>query len=74
MIAYQGVIAPEAIRAAGLIGDGRRDVGVLAVTSADRLNAAGQQHGAHARGGGVMPCLMSNACLQRCLPIVIWSP
>jgi len=39
VIAYQGVIAPEAIRAAGLIGEGRRDVGVLAVTSADRLNA-----------------------------------
>ena len=39
VIAYQGVIAPEAIRAAGLIGNGRRDVGVLAVTSADRLNA-----------------------------------
>lgn len=39
VIAYQGVIAPEAIRAAGMIGEGRRDVGVLAVTSADRLNA-----------------------------------
>ena len=39
VIAYQGVIAPEAIRAAGLIAEGRRDVGVLAVTSADRLNA-----------------------------------
>ena len=39
VIAYQGVVAPEAIRAAGLIGQGRRDIGVLAVTSADRLNA-----------------------------------
>ena len=39
VIAYQGAIAPEAIKAAGLIGEGRRDVGVLAVTSADRLNA-----------------------------------
>ncbi|MGB3274079.1 MAG: 1-deoxy-D-xylulose-5-phosphate synthase N-terminal domain-containing protein [Xanthobacteraceae bacterium] len=39
VIAYQGVVAPEAIAAAGLIADGRRDVGVLAVTSADRLNA-----------------------------------
>ena len=39
VIAYQGVVAPEAIKAAGLIGDARRDVGVLAVTSADRLNA-----------------------------------
>ena len=39
VIAYQGAVAPEAIRAAGIIGEGRRDVGVLAVTSADRLNA-----------------------------------
>lgn len=39
VIAYQGVVAPEAINAAGIIGEGRRDVGVLAVTSADRLNA-----------------------------------
>src|SRR5690606_6602833 len=39
VLAYQGVVAPEVIRAAGLIGQGRRDVGLLAVTSADRLNA-----------------------------------
>ncbi len=39
VIAYQGAIAPEAIKAAGMIGEGRRDIGVLAVTSADRLNA-----------------------------------
>lgn len=39
VIAYQGVVAPEAIAAAGQIAEARRDVGVLAVTSADRLNA-----------------------------------
>ena len=39
VIAYQGVVAPEAIKAAGIIGEFRRDIGVLAVTSADRLNA-----------------------------------
>ena len=39
VICYQGAIAPEAIMAAGLIGEDRRDVGVLAVTSADRLSA-----------------------------------
>jgi len=39
IIAYQGAVAPEAIKAAGMIAEGRRDVGVLAVTSADRLNA-----------------------------------
>ena len=39
VIAYQGCVATEAIAAAGLIGEQRRDVGLLAVTSADRLNA-----------------------------------
>ncbi|MEQ5872465.1 transketolase [Sagittula sp. NFXS13] len=39
VIAYQGAVAPEAIAAAGMLGEHRRDVGVLAVTSADRLNA-----------------------------------
>ncbi|MCZ4352757.1 transketolase [Roseovarius aestuarii] len=39
VIAYQGVVAPEAIRAAGMLTEARRDVGVLAITSADRLHA-----------------------------------
>ena len=39
VIAYQGAVAEEAIAAAGLAGEHRRDVAVLAVTSADRLNA-----------------------------------
>lgn len=39
VIAYQGVVAWEAIRAAGSLIESRRDVGVLAVTSADRLHA-----------------------------------
>ena len=39
VIAYQGAVAPEAIKAAGQIAQNRRDIGVLAVTSADRLNA-----------------------------------
>ena len=39
VIAYQGAVADEAIAAAGMIGEYRRDVAVLAVTSADRLNA-----------------------------------
>jgi len=39
VIAYQGAVAPAAIEAAGRIGNDRRDVAVLAVTSADRLNA-----------------------------------
>lgn len=39
VIAYQGAVADEAIAAAGQIAGERRDIGVLAVTSADRLNA-----------------------------------
>ncbi len=39
VIAYQGAVAPEAVRAAGAMAEIRRDIGVLAVTSADRLNA-----------------------------------
>ncbi len=39
VVAYTGVIAPEAIEAVGLMAEDRRDVGLLAVTSADRLNA-----------------------------------
>jgi pyruvate dehydrogenase E1 component len=39
VVAYTGAVAPEAIEAAGLIGEDRRDVGVLAITSADRLQA-----------------------------------
>ncbi|MEL7260666.1 MAG: transketolase [Pseudomonadota bacterium] len=42
VIAYQGTVATEAIAAAGLLAETRRDIGVLAVTSADRLNAGWQ--------------------------------
>ncbi|MEO1658937.1 MAG: transketolase [Pseudomonadota bacterium] len=38
VIAYTGVVAPEAIEAAGRLAGDVRDVGVLAVTSADRLH------------------------------------
>ncbi len=52
VIAYQGAVAQEAIRAAGHIAQGRRDIGVLAVTSADRLNA-GWTAAQRARANGV---------------------
>src|SRR5213078_2562064 len=39
VVAYSGAVAPEAIQAIGLMAEDRRDVGLLAVTSADRLNA-----------------------------------
>ena len=56
VVAYSGAIAPEAIEAVGLMAEDRRDVGLLAVTSADRLNAGwtaaqrAREHGlVHAR-------------------------
>ncbi|MEX2518943.1 MAG: transketolase, partial [Paracoccaceae bacterium] len=52
VIAYQGCVAPEAIAAAGRIMGERRDIGVLAVTSADRLNA-GWTAARRARARGV---------------------
>ena len=45
VIAFTGAVAPEALLAAGLIAEDRRDVGLLAVTSADRLNAGWQAAG-----------------------------
>ena len=52
VMAYQGTVATEAIAAAGMLGEWRRDIGVLSVTSADRLNA-GWQAAQRARSQGV---------------------
>jgi pyruvate dehydrogenase E1 component len=38
-IAFTGAVAPGAVDATGLIGEDRRDVGLLSITSADRLYA-----------------------------------
>ncbi|WP_181708023.1 transketolase-like TK C-terminal-containing protein [Chthonobacter rhizosphaerae] len=53
VIVYQGAVAPEAIRATGLLAEDRRDIGLLAVTSADRLNA-GWTAAARARERGLV--------------------
>jgi len=39
VVAYTGAVAPEAVQAVGLMAEDRRDIGLLAITSADRLNA-----------------------------------
>lgn len=52
VIVYQGAVAPAAIEAAGRIGNDRRDIGVLAVTSADRLHAGWAAAG-RARAQGI---------------------
>jgi len=67
VIAYQGVVAPEAIAAAGSIAEGRRDVGVLAVTSADRLHA-GWNAAQRARARGNLSALSQVERLLQPLP------
>jgi pyruvate dehydrogenase E1 component len=53
VVVYTGAVAPEAIQAVGLMAEDRRDVGLLAVTSADRLNAGWQAaHRAREHGLG----------------------
>ncbi|HEX2529731.1 MAG TPA: transketolase [Geminicoccus sp.] len=72
VIAYMGAVAPEAIEAVGLMAEDRRDVGLLAITSADRLNAGwtaaqrARESGAiHARSHieRLLAPLPSNCCL-----------
>jgi len=51
IVVYSGAIAPEAIAAVGLMGEDRRDIGLLAVTSVDRLYAGWTaSHKARERG------------------------
>ncbi len=66
-IVYAGAVAPEAIEAAGLLAEDRRGVGVLAVTSADRLSA-GWHAAQRAREQGQPRCVvpMSNGCCPCC--------
>jgi pyruvate dehydrogenase E1 component len=52
VLAYQGTVSVEAITAAGLMSEDRHGVGVLAITSADRLFSEwrrGQRHHADGR-------------------------
>ncbi len=67
VIAYQGCVAPEAIEAAGRIAEDRRDIGVLAITSADRLNA-GWTAAQRARRRGLLGALSQVERLMADLP------
>jgi pyruvate dehydrogenase E1 component len=49
VIAYTGALAPEAIEATGMLGEDMRDIGLLAVTSADRLHGGWQAARRHRR-------------------------
>jgi pyruvate dehydrogenase E1 component len=54
VLAYTGALAPEAIQAAGLMAEDRRDVGLLAITSGDRLFADHSRHGAASHIGRLL--------------------
>ncbi|MDQ8732687.1 transketolase [Bradyrhizobium sp. LHD-71] len=52
VIAYTGALAPEAIEATGLLGEDMRDIGLLAITSAERIYAGWQDARQHRRHYG----------------------
>lgn len=70
VLAYQGCVAPEVLVAAGRLAERHRDVAVLAVTSADRLNAGwtaaqrARRHGHHGAESHIEALLapLSDAC------------
>ena len=64
VVAYTGAVAPEAIEAVGLMAEDRRDVGLLAVTSADRLNA-GWTAAQRARERGLVACALAHRAAAR---------
>ena len=73
VVAYTGAVAPEAIEAVGLMAEDRRDIGLLAITSADRLDA-GWTAACRARERGLVHARsMSNVCLPSCRRIAASS-
>jgi hypothetical protein len=61
VIAYTGAVAGRRSRRSGLLGEDRRDVGLLAITSADRLNAGWTGGRAAATGGNHQHSAISSA-------------
>jgi pyruvate dehydrogenase E1 component len=55
VLAYQGVVAPDVIAAAGLMAEDRHGVGVLALTSADRLYTEWRKGQHHQHEGRLAP-------------------
>ena len=53
VVAYTGTVAPEAIEAVGLLGESARDIGLLAITSSDRLYGGWQAARRQRRERGV---------------------
>ncbi|MEJ0027138.1 MAG: hypothetical protein WDN01_14005 [Rhizomicrobium sp.] len=51
ILAYQGAVSPEVVAAAGLMAEDRSGVGVLAITSADRLYSEWRRGRKHRQAG-----------------------
>ena len=66
-IAFTGAVAPGAIDAAGLVGEDRRDTGLLAITSADRLYA-GWTRAQKAREQGLASAVSHVETIMAALP------
>ena len=64
VLAYQGTVASEVLAIAGSLAEGRRNVGILAVTSADRLNAGWQAAQTARINGMVGHCLVEKLLEQ----------
>ena len=73
VVAYTGAVAPEAIEAVGLMAEDRRDVGLLAVTSADRLNAGWTAAQRARERGRCRRGAMLSGCSPGCRPIAASS-
>jgi pyruvate dehydrogenase E1 component len=67
VVAYTGTLATEAINAVGLMGENHRDIGLLAITSADRLNA-GWMASQRAREQGIADATCHIERLMAALP------
>jgi pyruvate dehydrogenase E1 component len=65
VLAYQGTVSAEAITAAGLMAEDRAGVGVLALTSADRLYAEWRRGQKHRQRGRLAPPSHVEALLSR---------
>ena len=62
-IAFCGAVAPEVLQAAEALVDDLPGLGILNVTSADRLHADWRRHGPHSHATGLLAPLASDATL-----------
>jgi len=62
-LVFSGAVAPEVLAAASIMADDLPDIGILAVTSADRLHAGWTQEGAASHAARLLDALPPKAAL-----------